>query len=126
MYWTIAVLATASALLVWRLRLRTRPEWASNDDARFYVSAGTWAVIIALYWFQQSRLDPHWVWQLWPVLALSSIALLVRGIDDLDARKHSDTFIPEPIEHQTTKDGPGAFTAHTGHQVALPHISHRH
>jgi hypothetical protein len=122
---TIAVLATAAALLVWRLQLRRRPDWASNEDARFYVSAGTWAVIIALYWFQQSRLTPDWVWQLWPVLAFASIVLLIRGIDALDARSRPDEFIPSPDGHETPKDAPGALAAHAGH-AGLYHLPGRH
>jgi hypothetical protein len=122
---TIAVLATAAALVIWRLRLRQRPEWAFNEDARFYVSAGTWTVIITLYWFEQSRLDAHWVWQLWPVLAFISIVLLIRGVDALDTRTRPDTFVPPPDQHTTSKDGPGAYAADTGH-VVLPHLPRRH
>ena len=98
---TIAVIATVAALAIWRLRLRRHPNWPTHDDARFYVSSGTWAAIITLYWFQQSRLDPHWVWQLWPVLAFVSMLLLVRGVNDLGARPACDAFIPAADQPRT-------------------------
>lgn len=98
---TIAVVVTVAALAIWRLGLRKHPNWPTHDDARFYVSSGTWAVVIALYWFQQSRLDAHWVWQLWPILAFVSMLLLVRGVNDLGARSARDAFIPAADQRRT-------------------------
>ncbi|WP_102146068.1 hypothetical protein [Mycobacterium hubeiense] len=102
----IAVVATVAALAIWRLRLRRHPGWASSEDARFHISAGTWTVLIALYWYLQSQDDPHWVWAIWPVLAFIAVLLLVRGIDELDAMSDRFVAIPPPAD---PKDAPGRY-----------------
>lgn len=93
---TIVVAATVAALGCWRFRLRTHPRWSTNDDARFYISAGSWSVLIALYWYLQARLDPAWVWDAWPVLATGSLVLLIRGVNALAVDPDQFVDVPPP------------------------------
>jgi hypothetical protein len=103
----ITVMVVVAALAWWRLSLRRNPNWAANDDARFYVSAGTWAVLIALYWFLQSRLTPDWVWQAWPALAIGAFLLLKRGVDHLAMTpdRFETVPLPSPAEDRHPSDG---------------------
>jgi hypothetical protein len=110
---TIAVLVAVAGLLAWRWQLRRNPNWATNDDARFYVSSGTWSAIIALYWFLQSQLTVHWVWQIWPVLAIASLILLRRGSDSLAVRQ--DQFTPLPPAPRRDGRGSDRLLTHRAH-----------
>ncbi|ORV22070.1 hypothetical protein AWB98_25025 [Mycolicibacterium conceptionense] len=110
---TIAVLVAVAGLLAWRWQLRRNPNWATNDDARFYVSSGTWSAIIALYWFLQSQLTAHWVWQIWPVLAIGSLILLRRGSDGLAVRQ--DQFTPLPPAPRRDGRGSDRLLTHRAH-----------
>lgn len=92
---TVAVVIAVVALGAWRLRVRRHPNWATSDDARFYISTGTWTALIALYWFLQSQQEPHWVWDAWPVLVVAAALLLLRGLNALDAA-HDHEFVPTP------------------------------
>lgn len=98
---TITVLVAVAALAWWRLRLHRHPNWSTNDDARFYISAGTWLVLIAMYWFLQSRLTAEWVWKAWPVLTVVSLVLLRRGVDDLARTRGQFVALPTSPRRRT-------------------------
>jgi hypothetical protein len=110
---TVAVLIAVVSLGAWRLEIRRHPNWATSDEARFYISSGTWLVLIALYWFLQSRQDPHWVWAGWPVVAVIAALLLLRGLNRLDNWR-TDEFVQPPskrVRADSSKSnflGPGA------------------
>ncbi|MUL81729.1 MULTISPECIES: hypothetical protein [unclassified Mycolicibacterium] len=108
---TIAVIVVVAVLTSWRLRLRRHPNWATNDDARFHISAGTWLTLIALYWFLQSRLAPDWVWKVWPVLAVGSLMLLMRGVDDLAAKPEQFVALP-PSAPPRDRHTPSGLVSH--------------
>lgn len=97
---TIAVIATVGVLALWRWRLRLHPHWATSEDARFYISAGTWTVLIALYWYLQAQLEPDWVWQVWPILAVASALMLIRGLNALDVAPDQFVAIPPPLRQE--------------------------
>ncbi|PJK23186.1 hypothetical protein CSX11_06665 [Mycobacterium goodii] len=109
------VLIALVALGAWRLDIRRHPNWATSADARFYISSGTWMVLIALYWFLQSRQDPHWVWTAWPVVAVTAALLLLRGLNRLDDWR-ADEFVQPPPKRDRAQHsksnylGPGART----------------
>ncbi|AKS30602.1 hypothetical protein [Mycolicibacterium goodii] len=92
---TVVVVIAAVSLGAWRLQVRRHPNWATSDDARFHISAGTWTTLIALYWFLQSRQEPHWVWDAWPIVVVAAALLLLRGLNELDATRDEE-FVPTP------------------------------
>lgn len=104
---TVAVVIAVVALGAWRWQLRRHPNWATSADARFHISSGTWTVLIALYWFLQSRQEPHWVWDAWPAVVVAGAALLLRGLNDLDA-SHDDEFVPTPPRRVRPDAGRGS------------------
>ncbi|OBB22190.1 hypothetical protein A5792_06675 [Mycolicibacterium peregrinum] len=111
---TITVLVVLAALGAWRWQLTRHPGWATNDDARFYVSSGTWSALIAVYWFLQAQLTPDWVWQIWPVLALGSLVLLRRGVDDLAVGPDQFTPLP-PAPRWDGRHAAGRVLTHRAH-----------
>lgn len=92
----ITVIAVVVALALWHMRLRRHPNWAISEDGRFYLSTGTWTLLITLYWYLQAQLEPNWVWQIWPILAVASGLLLLHGLNALDVTPDRFTAIPPP------------------------------
>lgn len=95
---SLAAVVTLVALGLWHLRIRRHPVWFTCPDARFYITAGYPAVVIAVYWLMSSSTISGLEWVLGNLWALGAMTAFVYGFNALNAEYERQTLAAFDVE----------------------------